>query len=108
MGTFDTVLWPARRSLEPANVTNISKKSPLVKASHRRFRVRRSTLKINALVSNKTNSSGTMRQDTAVWKSWNGPAYRDTQSLGSFRGFILVQKLAQKQPSTDNYKHYNG
>ena len=33
MGTFDTVLWPARRSLEPANVTNISKKCESVTSS---------------------------------------------------------------------------
>ena len=49
------------------------------------------------------NSSGTVLQDTAIWKSCNGHINKDTPPLGIWimsGGVILVQTHAPKQVRT--------
>ena len=59
----------------------------------------------------KFDSSGSMRQNTVVWASWNGHVEKDTQPFGIRNltgGVLLVKTHTEKQLSMDNFKLWNG
>jgi len=71
--------------------------------------VLRNSVKMKVLVKNNLNSSGTVLQDTVVWKSCNEHINKNTRPSGIRNDTgILVYTHAQKQLSTDNFNLYSG